>query len=246
MKILLYNTWYFEWVDWTLSKYFFWKIQALFNKNHQEKITESFLQSIEWKSYDLCLLVEIKQKIFRYLDKNTKKKWYFDQKYHPHSLLRHVPFFSWNGNAIISSWEKDTSSSHFFRNKSDWWVFSAKKLYIEYSTEDNVKIVLLHLPLWKKARKQQLYELSKNYKNYSWPLIIAWDYNIFQWLEELDTLVSKLWLTILSPWKTFPTIKPHYALDLFLVRGIKNTECSIVKDIYNISDHLAIELEYTL
>jgi endonuclease/exonuclease/phosphatase family metal-dependent hydrolase len=75
-------------------------------------------------------------------------------------------------------------------------------------------------------------------------VIVCGDFNVFKGMNELHDLAEHAGLRIVNGHtRTFPTVKPRKALDLFLCpKDMQNVSARVITDM-KMSDHLPVLLE---
>jgi endonuclease/exonuclease/phosphatase family metal-dependent hydrolase len=159
-----------------------------------------------------------------------------DVKYGEKSLLRKMPYWRNQSNAILTALENGNSKFHFMPR-------GMKKLVIE-SKINNVHFFLVHLALTKKVRQIQLNYLEKIIPK-DQHVIVAGDFNTMYGSGELENFMSKCKLknANLENHATYPAWKPQKELDYILCSekiDINHFEVSKVK----FSDHHPLIMEF--
>ncbi len=159
-------------------------------------------------------------------------------------IMKVLPITRKQGNAVISK-HKITDVRYHNLNRG------TKRVAIECLIEkpEKFRVLLVHLPLGKQARKEQLKELVDIVNGIDEPLLMMGDFNIFGGLKEIRSLLRKTGLRYPPGRKvihTQPTSKPSKTLDLILVsEEIKVKEYRALKDM-KLSDHLPVLIDFDI
>ena len=209
-----------------------------------DKHFEKIIDFIKEANADIVGLLEIDTGSYRTDQMNQVKKiashlnhfHVCDVKYGEKSLLRKMPYWRNQSNAILTALENGNSKFHFMPR-------GMKKLVIE-SKINNVNFFLVHLALTKKVRQIQLNYLEKLIPK-DQHVIVAGDFNTMHGSGELDSFMSKCKLKNANAENhaTFPTWKPQKELDYILCSekiDISHFEVSRVK----FSDHHPLIMEF--
>lgn len=249
MKILFWNLWYARWYNWP-SDHFKYPHRLL---GTSERVVDTVLSQVERliqkEQPDVCGFVEVQSRfLFGKHFAHCARKEFFT-KYGESSFAGNISFLRWNWNAVLC--KEDT-----WKIKDIYLSHGVKKLLIEVTKAHWVTILVWHFSLrpYPKTssiipniRKKQFEEIIVKYSHTKENLIIAWDFNIFEWMKELEYLCQELDLEIVHAGPTYPSQKPQKILDLFLVSKkildeANNVTVRAVKDEY-MSDHLPIILD---
>jgi len=176
----------------------------------------------------------------------------FDSKYSSDSLVKRLPLFNKQGNALLTNQHILTQKSHYF-NKG------FKRLVIELELNSLV-IFLVHLSIKYRHRHNQLKDLYSMVKGIQKPLIVAGDFNAFWGNEELSLFMAAAGLHNVndSGIPSHPSRSPHRQLDYILhspeikvrnffvpqVRFSDHVPLVCDFDIQNSQRHLANNLPY--
>jgi len=111
--------------------------------------------------------------------------------------------------------------------------------------QDPLALVLAHLSLSRKARKQQIEFISELVKEYN-HVILMGDLNCGAHSEEMEMLLEKTTLSMpYSDLLTYPSWNPRIHLDHILIsEGIQINEVKVLE--YPLSDHLPIAMEVSV
>lgn len=148
-----------------------------------------------------------------------------------------VPFLRKNHNAVFVKAQDVPCRTHYLQA-------GFKKLVIQTHIRPDIDLFTVHLSLGRKTRARQLAELSMLLAHSPRHKIVTGDFNTFGGVTELTTFMQRHQLRSFNIKNdpTFPTWKPKYELDFFLVSPgiiVKNFEVLHTA----LSDHLPIMLE---
>lgn len=161
---------------------------------------------------------------------------FYKLKYRGKRLVDKLPTFRKQCNAILTQKEGIEFNNFYFKR-------GMKQLLIQAKLQSEIDFFLVHLPLGRRTRQKQLEQLERIIRN-SKKVIIAGDFNTFDGADELDELMQKCNLKSanLSHQYTFPSGRPQWELDFFLVsKNIRIKKFQVLKS--DVSDHLPILLE---
>lgn len=249
-RLILYNIEYCEGT--TRSFWQYLDIYHLFRsrKNLDMKIID-FLKSYD---PDILALIEVDGVGFRSrrVDDVALFGKYLDfeylvgvVKYGFRGVWNKLPVLRHQENALLSKFEFEEVDYHFFKKGTKRVVIEAK-----VDVGGLVTIFVVHLALFKKTRRKQIYELVDLVNKTSGPLLVVGDFNTFK-QEELDILLFNTRLVDAysfnkSKFKfTGPSWKPKYRLDNILVTEdvlVSNYE---ILDVH-FSDHLPVLVDFEL
>jgi endonuclease/exonuclease/phosphatase family metal-dependent hydrolase len=251
VKLICYNIEYCEGMEGLWYQYLqFWKI---FNppKGIDQRIVDSFSKL----DPDVLALVEIdlgsmrcKKNQVDFFKKNLKMrsqvsrvKYSFDGWM---KMFHHVPILSSQANAILSKYKIDYVKYHMLHE-------GTKRLVIESTIKCPKKVTLLlaHLALGKRTREKQIAELVKIVNSKKNPVILMGDFNTFNGVEEIDTLlqethlIDKASLDVHSMTLTQPTWHPKRRLDYVLFSdSIRVKRYNVLN--FHFSDHMPLFVEF--
>jgi len=134
----------------------------------------------------------------------------FDLKYSSDSLVKKLPLFNKQGNALLTNQSIVSQKSHYFEK-------GFKRLVIELELTSLV-IFLVHLSIKYRHRQNQLKDLYKMVKDIQKPLIVAGDFNAFWGNEELSLFMAAAGLQNVNDTgiPSHPSRSPHRQLDYIL------------------------------
>ena len=169
----------------------------------------------------------------------------YDSDDYWHRLLKNLPVFQYQDNAVLSKYDVDSATFHTLSK-------GVKNIAIEvtFSEPQPHTVILVHLALFKGARQQQLSELQYVVKDVETPLIVCGDFNTFK-EDELNILLEETRLhdayteadTVKT--NTAPTWNPKHRLDNVLhTPGISLDDYSVLDA--DFSDHLPVRLDYSV
>lgn len=182
---------------------------------------------------DLICLTEVKKgKQAQFLTNKGYPFSEFEVKYGKNSLMRKIVSYSQNGNAVISKKELPIKK-HFLRN-------GTKKLLYEVTLPNGTNLFLMHFSRKRKTREKQFEEMNQKFGKIE-SKIICGDFNTFDGLSEVKSLMKNSNLKLASESPTFPAFKPQKPLDLFLASKSLKTEVEVLDN--QLSDHLPVILE---
>jgi len=154
-------------------------------------------------------------------------------------ILKDIPLFSHQGNAIISKRKLTDIHTKYVKE-------GVKNGVIEVTAHVPQKIILflVHLSLGRKTREKQIRDLTKLVRDVKEPFIVLGDFNTLGGTKELKKFLKETKLTMYSPRKnTFPSFHPTKRLDYVLTSDkIKVKTFEIMKT--DLSDHLPIFVEF--
>lgn len=119
-------------------------------------------------------------------------------------------------------------------------------LVVQFGSQHNpLTLVLVHLSLSRKARRQQIEYVSELVSEYN-HVILMGDLNCGAHSEEIGMLLERTKLTMpYSDLMTYPSWNPRIHLDHILIsEGIRINEVKVLE--YPLSDHLPIAMEITV
>ncbi|MFH0752715.1 MAG: endonuclease/exonuclease/phosphatase family protein [archaeon] len=156
------------------------------------------------------------------------------------SLMQHLPILNKHANAILGKYKFHNVHYHFF-NKG------VKRVAIETTImcPKKVSIVLCHLSLGRKTRKEQIDELIKIVNSIKNPVMLMGDFNTFKGEDELTKLLGNTSLKDTSRLKnpTYPAWNPKRRLDYVLTSSnIKVKQYKVLN--YEFSDHRPLFVEF--
>ena len=159
-------------------------------------------------------------------------------------IMKILPITRKQGNAIISKYYIEDVKYHHLKG-------GTKKIVIEtlIKKPHRFKVLLVHLPLGKNARKKQLDQLAEIANSIDGPFIMMGDFNILDGIKEIRPLLRKTRLKLAKkkPYEfTQPTMKPKKMLDLILTSDdIKVNDYKILEDM-EYSDHLPVMVDFDI
>lgn len=241
-RVMFYNVRYLEggdgrWLDYL----FFWRRIMAYLRVRREIVDYI-------KSYDLDVLgiAEIDKNSFRndmnYFENSLGMKHGIHKiKYHFigfWKILKYLPFFKKQGNAIISKHMISEFKPLFFKEGMKRTIIKAG-----INLHKKVTFFLVHLALDKNSRERQLKELTAIVNKANGLVVVMGDFNLFKGEKELNYLLKTTGLKAVGHQKTFPSYHPNKKLDYFLVSpNIKVKKCKAIK--LPFSDHLPIFMEF--
>ena len=163
---------------------------------------------------------------------------FYKTKYGPTLIQSILPIFKHQCNAVFTKSHNARFDCGFFEATGEW---GSKNLYLQCAIHPKIDLFVLHLPLDKKGRAEQLDELANMVKKCDNEVIVAGDFNIFDGYSEIEYLMREcnLQSANVQNTPTYPSWKPEKEIDLFLTTpGIKVNKFEAL-DIH-LSDHLPI------
>jgi endonuclease/exonuclease/phosphatase family metal-dependent hydrolase len=163
----------------------------------------------------------------------------FDSKYSSDSLVKRLPLFSKQGNALLTN-------QHILNQKSHYFNHGFKRLVIELELKSMV-IFLVHLSIKYRHRHNQLKDLYNMIKNIQKPLIVAGDFNAFWGNEELSLFIAAAGLKNVndSGIPSHPSRSPRRQLDYIL-----HSPEIMVRDFFvpqvRFSDHVPLVCDFDI
>jgi endonuclease/exonuclease/phosphatase family metal-dependent hydrolase len=169
----------------------------------------------------------------------------YDGSDYSHRLLRHLPIFKYQNNAVLSSYAVQSAAFHTLSK-------GVKNIAIQvtFSEPTPHTILLVHLALFRGARKQQIRDLHDVITGIPTPLIVCGDFNTFK-SDELNELLEETRLQDAYvesngvQKNTAPTWNPKHRLDNVLHTPEITVDNYKVLDA-SFSDHLPVQLDYSV
>lgn len=169
----------------------------------------------------------------------------YDSDDYWHRLLKNLPVFQYQDNAVLSRYDVETATFHTLSK-------GVKNIAIEveFSEPNPHTVILVHLALFKGARMQQLNELTYIVNDADTPVIVCGDFNTFN-PDELNILLESTRLHDAyseadhAQKNTAPTWNPKHRLDNVLHTPRINLDRYRVLDA-DFSDHLPVMLDYSI
>jgi len=244
LKILLYNTCYcIGYSEPRKSKYEkLWKY--IYSKH---STLPELIKFINLQNPDVLALTEIDSGSLRAGFTNQPKaiasacgfaRAFYKKKYGPTLLKEILPIFQHQCNAILLKNNGRKFDWGFFKETGD---LGSKNLYLQCAIHPKIDLFVLHLPLDKNGRAEQLKELSAIIEKCQNEVIVAGDFNIFDGYSEIEDIMKSRGLgsANLNNLPTYPSWKPEKEIDLVLTTpGVKVNRFEVL-DI-RLSDHLPI------
>lgn len=254
VRLICYNIEYCEGIEGIWYQYLkFWRIFFL-PRGLQEQMIAALLKL----KPDILALVEVDIGSWRNRGRDEVK--YLERKLHLHDfvekvkyplrgwmkLFHHLPILNKQANALISKFKLQQIKYHVFHE-------GTKRMVIEavINCPKPVTLLLAHLSLGKAARREQLLELTKIVNSITPPVILMGDFNTFNGITEIKSLLQKTHLKDLvsldkhSLPLTQPAWHPKRRLDYILTSAnIKVRKYSILN--FHFSDHLPLLVEFEL
>lgn len=233
MKILLSNLGYCTGIDGSKIQYALKGHRYATNPIQiQDKVINGFMEIINKENPDICCLIEIQKNQFEKLANGTYPHGDATNKYGPGSKLNFLPFFNRKCNGFIAKQN--------YNHDKKYLVNGTKKLVYDIQLNDWLSLIFTHFSLKSKVRAKQFEEIGELVKDKQ-EAIVCGDFNTFNGLVELDSLLSKSGMRVINDEHTFPSFNPQRALDIFLCTpGVRATSRAIAS---NVSDHLPVVLE---
>jgi len=163
----------------------------------------------------------------------------FDLKYSSDSLVKRLPLFNKQGNALLTNQAIVSQKSHYFEK-------GFKRLVIELELTSMV-IFLVHLSIKYRHRQNQLKDLYNMVKDIQKPLIVAGDFNSFWGNEELSLFMAAAGLHNVNDTgiPSHPSRAPHRQLDYIL-----HSPEILVRDFFvpqvRFSDHVPLVCDFDI
>ncbi len=232
MHILLSNFSYGLWVDGSLWWYIRHVHRARFTPKNQYMSLVHLAECIREEDIDIACICEIHQgeqiDILNSLLPDMHIRAH--TKYGENFSLSSFFFGEKKSNGVLTRSDYPVSITYF--------TYGHKKLIYIIDITPEVCLYFAHFSLRKEVRALQFEELEHIIDS-SKHTIIAGDFNIFQGIEELQWLCKKFNLEPIMTTPTFPSFRPKYLLDLFLVSKNIQFESQVLSDIF--SDHLPVK-----
>lgn len=176
---------------------------------------------------------------------NVIKTNQYDSDDYWHRLLKHLPIFKYQDNAVLTRYNVQSATFHTLSR-------GVKNIAIEVTLAEPRPhtVVLVHLALFKAARQQQIQDLKRIIKRIDTPVIVCGDFNSFD-TDELNDLLESTQLhdayaeTSLKAGETAPTWNPKQRLDNVLHTPRINVDAYDVLDA-PFSDHLPVLMDYSV
>lgn len=240
MKIIFYNMAYGTGMNGSLKNYFKSTLRFFWLPL---RILRDMATTLLEENADVLCLAEVDSGSFRNrfrsqakdLAKRLKLVNVISQtKYHPHSIWQWMSIIRKQHDAVLS---KDAGELRRHQLKS-----GMKKLVQEFIVNGH-SIFTVHLAvLSKRVRKKQLRELAEIIKHCPRPHLLCGDFNINSGLEELKEFIKSTKLRRITESPSFPSIKPIWYLDLFLVSpDVLIKQAGVIRVLH--SDHLPVWVE---
>ncbi len=165
---------------------------------------------------------------------------HYAPKYGTRRYPRYMPILRHQTNAILAREGLDAGTHHYLPR-------GFKRLVLEVGV-NGLTLLLVHLPLRKRARQVQIAALADLVRTRTGPLILAGDFNVFSGHRELHELMQTTGLRTANPdhAPTFPSWKPKRELDFILHSPeIRIQQFQVLNDV-RLSDHLPLVLDFAL
>ncbi|NOY81039.1 MAG: endonuclease [Kiritimatiellaeota bacterium] len=165
---------------------------------------------------------------------------HYAPKYGTRRYPRYVPILRHQTNAILAREGIGTIAHHYLPR-------GFKRLVLEVGV-NGLTVLLVHLPLRKRARQVQIAALADLVAAMAGPLILAGDFNVFGGHRELHELMQTTGLKTanIDHTPTFPSWKPKRELDFILHSPEIRVRRFHVLNEVRLSDHLPLVLDFTL
>ena len=122
-------------------------------------------------------------------------------------------------NGSHSTWVMRTPFSASYRQRFLIGITRSRKTLVMQVDLPDLMILIVHLPVIRHDRRAQLCELAAAVYNCSKDIIVCGDFNIFNGMDELDTLIRSTDLRVAGEGvATYPAHRPRFCLDVFLYR----------------------------
>jgi len=164
--------------------------------------------------------------------------WYAP-KYGTRRYPRYLPILRHQTNAILAREGLGAKTHHYLPR-------GFKRLVLQAEL-DGITLLLVHLPLRKRARQVQIRALARLVNDASRPVVLAGDFNVFGGCRELHDLMATTGLQTANPEHvpTFPSWRPRHELDFVLHSPAVSVTRFQVLDEVHFSDHLPLVLDFT-
>lgn len=240
MKLVFYNMAYGTGMNGSWKRYlketwrFFWL---------PLEVLRNIAKTMKEADPDVLCLAEVDNGSFRNRFRSQSKQLsrmlklshaYTQTKYHPKSIWQYMHLIRKQHDAILSR-HKGQIKRHNLKS-------GMKKLVQEFIV-DGYSVFTVHLAvLSKRVRRKQLKELTEIIKECPRPHILCGDFNISTGLDEITDFLKKTKLKLAFREPSFPSIKPIWYLDLFLVSpDVKIEDAGTIPVLH--SDHLPVWVE---
>ncbi len=253
-RLILYNIEYCEGT--TKSSWQYFDLYHVFRS--RKSLDDRIIKFLETKNPDILALVEIDNGSKRAKRRNETS--YFGEmlgfNYITHAvkyategitkIFTKMPVLKHQENALLTKYPVEDIKYHRLSKGTKNIVIEATAKLDKY-----VKILVVHLALFKRTRKKQLRELTNIVNKIEEPLILVGDFNTFK-EEELSIIVNNTRLE--DSYKkegfkcnpnTSPSWKPKYRLDNILVSSEVKVYNYEVLDVHY-SDHLPVLVDFEL
>lgn len=235
-KILLLNLGYETGLSGSMREYITQSWHYLHTPNQVlQSIHKGFQMLIERTQPDVCCLLEVHHDpaIMRTLQAYHCK--HIDPKYGRRSILRRLPLFRDNCNAVFTVDRLPCREREL--------VHGTKKLLYDVTIAPECSLFVGHFSLNAAVRKQQFDEIAELVEERT-SAIVCGDFNDYGGIGELKPLLRTTGMKIVRPTtlNTFPACHPRRALDLFLCTpNITHVSAEVLTDVH-LSDHLPVML----
>jgi endonuclease/exonuclease/phosphatase family metal-dependent hydrolase len=163
-------------------------------------------------------------------------------KYTPKSVISRLPFFSKQGNSLLSCYPLTDIRTFLFDKGIKRVLFGATVL-----SPTPYVVLVVHLSLGKRIRLIQLAQLAKLMTTITQPCIVCGDFNASA--KEIKVLTKHTSFTKVqlhdefNGSATFPAKKPRKELDYIFVSPQIRVSCAQIKTV-SYSDHLPLLIDF--
>lgn len=191
----------------------------------------------EWHP-DLCCMVEITKNQIAHLLDNEYSYFSILGKYGDKSILNRLPLFKEKCNGFIA---KD-----HFEHEILYFEHGTKRLIYNLSLPNGVRLIFAHFSLSKKVRYKQFMQIRELAEKDNSPVIILGDFNILRGFDELQPLLEKDNLKLISQADkhTFTLGKKNWVLDLCICSASIASQMTLKVIPQPFSDHDALMVEW--
>jgi len=163
----------------------------------------------------------------------------YQSKYRPDGLVRRLPLFSKQGNAVITQHQIRNQRFHYLNH-------GIKRLVIELEFETCV-IFLVHLSIKFRHRHHQLHDLHELIKQARKPMVVAGDFNPLWGTHELQLFLAASGLQNANRSNTpsHPSHAPRRRLDYILHSADIRVSDFFVPNVC-LSDHMPLVCDFEI
>lgn len=169
----------------------------------------------------------------------------YDSSDYWHQILRSLPLFKYQDNALLTGLSVDGATYHTLSRG-----MKNVAIQLDLAEPEPHTVLLVHLALFEHARTQQLRDIKNILGGIDQPLLVCGDFNTFNddeikaFLEDTRLHDAYEEVGVSSP-ETAPTWNPTHRLDNILHTPAISVHSYNVLDA-EFSDHLPVELDYSV